>query len=71
MTSDLDWGSDGNENSQEQETDLHSLDVVTAIFLCCNPIIRQDFVQRLWGCKLAIPLVIQERSDKAPKFFLL
>jgi hypothetical protein len=58
-------------NSQEQETsDVHPLDVVAATLLCCHPIIRQDLFQRLWGCKLAIPLVIQEGEDKSPKFFL-
>ncbi|MBK1990220.1 hypothetical protein A0J48_022295 [Sphaerospermopsis aphanizomenoides BCCUSP55] len=49
---------------------IYPLDVVAATFLCCNPIIQQDLVQRLWGCKLAIPLVIQEGEHKSPKFFL-
>ena len=49
---------------------VYPLDVVAATFLCCNPIIQQDLVQKLWGCKLAIPLVIQEDKLKSPKFFL-
>ncbi|MBD2302273.1 hypothetical protein [Nostoc sp. FACHB-190] len=61
----------GRRKKQEQETsNVYPLDVVAATFLCCNAIIRQDLVQRLWGCKLAIPLVIQEDKSKAPKFFL-
>lgn len=61
----------GRSRKQKQQTDdVYPLDVVAATFLCCNPIIRQDLVQRLWGCKLAIPLVIQEDQQKYPKFFL-
>ncbi len=43
---------------------IHPLDVVTSTFLCCSPTIRQDLVQRLWGCKLAIPLIIQDRNQQ-------
>ncbi|MGK7895917.1 MAG: hypothetical protein AB4372_20470, partial [Xenococcus sp. (in: cyanobacteria)] len=58
-------------NYQSRKTnEIHPLDVVSATFLCCNPIIRQDLVQRLWACKLAIPLVIQENKQQSPKFFL-
>ncbi|WP_323245891.1 P-loop NTPase family protein [Nodularia spumigena] len=61
----------GRRRKQEAETaNVYPLDVVAATFLCCNSIIQQDLVQRLWGCKLAIPLVIQEGEDKSPKFFL-
>ncbi len=61
----------GRRKKQEPETaNVYPLDVVAATFLCCNSIIQQDLVQRLWGCKLAIPLVIQEGEDKSPKFFL-
>jgi hypothetical protein len=61
----------GRRKKQEVETaNVYPLDVVAATFLCCNPIIQQDLVQRLWGCKLAIPLVIQEDGQKDPKFFL-
>jgi hypothetical protein len=49
---------------------IHPLDVVAATFLCCNPIIRQDLVQRVFGCKLATPLMIQEKNDKLPQFYL-
>ena len=53
-----------------EQFNIYPLDVVAATFLCCKPIIQQDLVQRLWGCKLAIPLVIQEGEHKSPKFFL-
>ncbi|MDB9519885.1 hypothetical protein PN466_23350 [Roseofilum reptotaenium CS-1145] len=42
---------------------IHPLDVVASTFLCCSPTIRQDLVQRLWGCKLAIPLIVQDKAQ--------
>ena len=60
----------GSNRQSKTVPQIHPLDVVAAIFLCCNPIIRQDLVQRMFGCKLAIPLMIQEENDKLPQFYL-
>lgn len=59
----------GNRQSKKAP-EIHPLDVVAATFLCCNPIIRQDLVQRMYACKLAIPLMIQEEENKPPQFYL-
>lgn len=61
--------SSGNRQSKKAPQ-IHPLDVVAATFLCCNSIIRQDLVQRIFGCKLAIPLMIQKENDKLPQFYL-
>ncbi len=66
----------GNNSQSKKDTQIHPdpqihpNDVIAAIFLCCNPIIRQDLVQRMFSCKLAIPLMIQEENDKLPQFYL-
>lgn len=59
----------GNRQSKKAP-EIHPLDVVAATFLCCNRIIRQDLVQRMYACKLAIPLMIQEEENKPPQFYL-
>ncbi|NEP79151.1 MAG: hypothetical protein F6K39_13855 [Okeania sp. SIO3B3] len=60
----------GGDRQSKKAPEVHPLDVVAAIFLCCNPIIRQDLVQRMYACKLAIPLMIQEEENKPPQFYL-
>ncbi|NEO55469.1 MAG: hypothetical protein F6K54_21785 [Okeania sp. SIO3B5] len=60
----------GGDRPSKKAPEVHPLDIVAATFLCCNPIIRQDLVQRMYDCKLAIPLMIQEEEDKPPQFYL-
>ncbi|XP_045177580.2 interferon-induced very large GTPase 1-like [Mercenaria mercenaria] len=43
---------------------VHPLDVLAAVFLCCDPIAKQDLVMHLWGCKLSIPFAIQPSKDE-------
>ncbi|AFY39981.1 hypothetical protein Lepto7376_3822 [[Leptolyngbya] sp. PCC 7376] len=63
------WNEDES-NIEPTTQQVHPLDVIIATLLCCHPIIHQDLVVKLWECKLAIPLVVQESQEHPPKFFL-
>lgn len=60
----------GTNSPSKKPSQIHPLDVVATIFLCCNPMIRQDLVQRMFACKLAIPLMIQDEKNNLPQFYL-
>jgi hypothetical protein len=42
---------------------IHPLDIVVAVFICCDPIARQDIVSHLWECRLAIPFILPPSCD--------
>ncbi|KAL3891105.1 hypothetical protein ACJMK2_003368 [Sinanodonta woodiana] len=54
-------------SSIESQSDaIHPLDVVAAVFLCSNPILKQDIASCLWKCKLAIPFITSIGSHGIP-----
>ncbi|KAK3608916.1 hypothetical protein CHS0354_021848 [Potamilus streckersoni] len=44
-------------STESQLNAIHPLDVVAAVFMCSDPIIKQDIASLLWQCKLAIPFI--------------
>ncbi|XP_060565740.1 interferon-induced very large GTPase 1-like [Ruditapes philippinarum] len=49
---------------------IHPLDVLVAVFLCCDPTAKQDLIMHLWGCKLAMPFSLQLSATVKPTVFL-
>ncbi|XP_045183397.2 interferon-induced very large GTPase 1-like [Mercenaria mercenaria] len=58
-----------NLEQKQVNVDLHPMDIVVAVFLCCDPIAKQDLAMHLWGCKLAVPFSIQEMPFEKPSIF--
>ncbi|KAL3847453.1 hypothetical protein ACJMK2_018359 [Sinanodonta woodiana] len=56
---------------EKSELDVSPMDIVIAVFLCCDELCKQDLVSHMWSCRLAIPLVIQEQAPPVlPSCFL-
>ncbi|KAL3891063.1 hypothetical protein ACJMK2_003326 [Sinanodonta woodiana] len=54
-------------SSTESQSDaIHPLDVVAAVFVCSDPILKQDIASCLWKCKLAIPFITNVGSHGIP-----
>ncbi|KAL3891064.1 hypothetical protein ACJMK2_003327 [Sinanodonta woodiana] len=49
-----------------QSDEIHPLDVVAAVFVCSDPILKQDIASCLWKCKLAIPFITSIGSHGIP-----
>ncbi|XP_041471757.1 interferon-induced very large GTPase 1-like [Lytechinus variegatus] len=48
----------------DKPTQLSTLDTLVAIFTCCDNFLKQTLAQKLFFCKLAIPLLYPIGSDK-------
>ncbi|KAL3887300.1 hypothetical protein ACJMK2_027242 [Sinanodonta woodiana] len=55
----------------KRELDISPLDIIIAVFLCCDDISRQDLASHMWSCRLAIPFVIQENEPSIPPICFL
>ncbi|KAL3887332.1 hypothetical protein ACJMK2_027274 [Sinanodonta woodiana] len=55
----------------KRELDISPLDIIIAVFLCCDDISRQDLASHMWSCRLAIPFVIQENEPSIPPMCFL
>ncbi|XP_064621207.1 interferon-induced very large GTPase 1-like [Lineus longissimus] len=53
----LDYGSPKCDSVQEN---LHPMDVFLTLFSCCDLLLRQTLVQKMYMCRLAIPFLIQD-----------
>ncbi|KAL3832047.1 hypothetical protein ACJMK2_023726 [Sinanodonta woodiana] len=49
------------ESVEENLMKVSPMDVIIAVFLCCDDICKQDLVSHMWSCRLAVPLIIQEK----------
>ena len=45
------------DNEEDETCKLSTLDVLVAIFGCCDNFLRQKLAQKLFVCKLAIPFI--------------
>ncbi|KAL3887303.1 hypothetical protein ACJMK2_027245 [Sinanodonta woodiana] len=59
------------EAESKRELDISPLDIIIAVFLCCDDISRQDLASHMWSCRLAIPFVIQENKPSIPPMCFL
>ncbi|XP_060553582.1 interferon-induced very large GTPase 1-like [Ruditapes philippinarum] len=41
----------------QENQDISPLDIFTVVFQCCDPVLKQVIVQRLYLCKLAVPFL--------------
>ncbi|KAK3605625.1 hypothetical protein CHS0354_027290 [Potamilus streckersoni] len=56
---------------EKRALDASPMDIVIAVFLCCDDLCKQDLVSHMWSCRLAIPFVIQEQAPPVlPSSFL-
>ncbi|KAL3891104.1 hypothetical protein ACJMK2_003367 [Sinanodonta woodiana] len=53
-------------STESQSEAIHPLDVVAAVFVCSDPILKQDIASCLWKCKLAIPFITNVGSHGIP-----
>ena len=44
-------------------SNVHPLDVLTVVYLCCNPVAKQDLAKYFWGCKIAVPLILHSEDS--------
>ena len=54
---------DPEDGSSVESTSIHSLDYFLLAYLCCDHILRQAFIQKLFACRLAIPILYPRFSD--------
>ncbi|XP_071132994.1 interferon-induced very large GTPase 1-like [Mytilus edulis] len=57
ITSSSAWKKFLNEDSDENNLEINPLDLLVAVFKCCNPMLQQILSHKLFMCKLAIPFI--------------
>ncbi|KAL3832048.1 hypothetical protein ACJMK2_023727 [Sinanodonta woodiana] len=48
--------------AQNNVMEVSPMDVIIAVYLCCDDICKQDLVSHMWSCRMAVPLIIQEKE---------
>lgn len=43
---------------------LHPLDVFLLTFMCCDPILQQELVSKMFVCRIAVPFIYQTMKDE-------
>ena len=61
--SDSDNSDDSDDPSSEENNEIHPLDYFLVAYLCCDYILRQTFIQKLFACRLAIPILYPRFTD--------
>lgn len=52
------------DRSEKTVKPLHPLDVFLLTFLCCDPILQQELVSKMFFCRLAVPFIYRTLEDK-------
>ena len=66
---------DDNNSSDEEaniddEKQFHPIDCMLTLLLCCDDLLRQDLINKLLSCQLAVPLILPNPSDSSLIFLL-
>lgn len=56
--------------SMESNSSLAPMDVVVAIYLCSTSFLKQTLAEKLFMCRLSIPLILPDIMDTRPTFLL-
>ncbi|PAA62799.1 hypothetical protein BOX15_Mlig017367g2 [Macrostomum lignano] len=57
-------GWDEDEDEGDQSGDVNPLDVLLTVFVCCSEDLKQLICHRLFYCKLAIPFIYKDETDR-------
>ncbi|XP_071142103.1 interferon-induced very large GTPase 1-like [Mytilus edulis] len=59
-----DYDEDEDERSEKNNIHLHPLDVFLLTYLCCDPILQQELLSKMFFCRLAVPFIYRNLEDK-------
>lgn len=62
--------SDDDEATEYLHMDLNPLDIILAIFVCCDPFLKGVVAQKIFACQLAIPIFFQDFVNRKLTFSL-
>ena len=51
------------DEATDENNEIHPLDYFLVAYLCCDYILRQAFIQKLFACRLAIPILYPRFTD--------
>ncbi|KAL3832049.1 hypothetical protein ACJMK2_023728 [Sinanodonta woodiana] len=54
------------QSAEKNVMEVSPMDVIIAVYLCCDGICKQDLVSHMWNCRLSVPLIIQD--NVLPKY---
>ena len=66
---DDDDSSEGEMNATDRKQ-FHPVDCMITLLLCCDDLLRQDLINKLLSCQLAVPLILPNPSDNSLIFLL-
>ena len=61
---------DSEPGSTDENNEIYPLDYFLAAYLCCDHILRQAFIQKLFFCRLAIPILYPSFNGKHMEMLL-